>query len=156
MEHDSKHNIEAPSCIFCKISGQIEPASIIYEDDLFIAFMDAYPITEGHCLVIPKKHVVRLESLNSKDRAKLFEIGHKIITAQKKAGFGVRGTNLLINDGKAANQTIPHLHLHLLPREKGDFLKSIPRLLLHITGIFGLKTDRKKLDTQAKLISSFL
>lgn len=157
MENVDQHNeTESPSCIFCQIAASHEPASIVYEDDKFIAFMDAYPLTSGHCLVIPKQHVVRLEALNAKARAKLFNIGHKIIEAQKKAGMGTQGTNLLINDGKAANQTVPHLHLHLIPREKGDLLKSLPKLFLHITGLFGLKASRKTLDEQAKLISSYL
>lgn len=148
--------MNSPNCIFCKITAKTEAASIIYEDDEFLALMDAYPLTSGHCLVIPKKHVVRLDSLNAKSRAKLFNIGHKIIEAQKKAGLGVQGTNLLINDGKAANQTVPHLHLHLIPRESGDLLKSLPKLFLHITGLFGLKTSRIKLNKQAEHIASHL
>lgn len=158
MEHPSQTDtaIDSPACIFCQIAANLEPASIVYEDDNFIAFMDAYPLTSGHCLVVPKQHVVRLESLTAKARAKLFNLGHNIIEAQKKAGFGIQGTNLLVNDGKAANQTVPHLHLHLIPRESGDLLKSLPKLFLHITGLFGLKTSRKKLDELARLISSFL
>ena len=149
-------SIDSPTCIFCQIASKAEIASIVYEDDEFIAFMDAYPLTSGHCLVIPKTHLVRLESLNAKSRAKLFNIGHKIIEAQKKANFGIQGTNLLINDGKAANQTVPHLHLHLIPRENGDLLKSLPKLFLHLTGLFGLKSSRIKLNTQADSISKQL
>jgi histidine triad (HIT) family protein len=139
-------------CIFCQIASKEEAASIVYEDEFFIALMDVYPLTNGHCLVIPKKHHVRLEELTAKHRAKLFNIGHKIIEAQKKSGLGINGTNLLINDGKAANQTVPHLHLHLIPRERGDLIRSIPKILLHISGIFGLKTSRKKLDNKAAII----
>ena len=132
-------------CIFCKITAKEAPASIVYEDDNFIAFMDAYPLTEGHCLVIPKSHVVRLDDLKANQRAKLFNIGHKIVEAQKKVGLGIKGTNILLNDGKAANQTVPHLHLHLIPRSSGDWLKSIPKVILHITGLFGIKTSFKTL-----------
>ena len=137
-------------CVFCKIAEGNALASIVYEDDNFIALMDAYPLTEGHCLVIPKSHAVRLDDLNAKHRAKLFNIGHKIVEAQKKIGLGVHGTNILLNDGKAANQTIPHLHLHLIPRSSGDWLKSIPKVILHITGLFGIKTSSKTLDKLAK------
>ena len=91
-------------CIFCKIVEGSETASIVYQDDNFLVLMDAYPLTDGHCLVIPKNHHIRLDELKAKDRAKLFSIGHKIIKAQKKAGLGIQGTNLLINDGKAANK----------------------------------------------------
>lgn len=141
------------SCLFCQIVAGNEEASIVYEDDEFLALMDAYPLSTGHCLVIPKRHHERLDELTSKSRAKLFNIGNKIIDAQKKAGLGVNGTNLLINDGKAANQTVPHLHLHLIPRESGDLVRSIPKLILHISGLFGLRSRRSVLDKHAKDIS---
>ena len=144
------------NCIFCKIIEGKEPASIIYEDDDFIALMDAYPLTNGHCLVIPKSHLVRLDDLKAKQRAKLFNIGHKIIEAQRKVGLGIQGTNILVNDGKAANQTVPHLHLHLIPRSSGDWLKSIPKLILHITGLFGLKSSEKSLNNQASDIAQHI
>jgi len=143
-------------CIFCKIISGEEYASKVYEDDDLVVFMDAYPLTQGHCLIIPKSHHIRLDELKSRQRAKLFSTAHRIIEAQKKAGLGVQGTNLLINDGKAANQTVPHLHLHLIPRESGDLIKSIPKLLLHISGLFGLKTARKTLDKIAEKIAQHL
>jgi histidine triad (HIT) family protein len=143
-------------CVFCRIASGSEEASIVFEDDEFIAFMDAYPLTTGHCLVVPKRHCERLDELNQKTRAKLFNIGNKIVEAQKKAGLGIQGTNLLINDGKAANQTVPHLHLHLIPRESGDLFRSIPKLFLHISGLFGFKTKRSTLDEQAELIRQHL
>jgi histidine triad (HIT) family protein len=118
--------------------------------------MDAYPLTEGHCLVIPKAHVVRLDELKANQRAKLFNIGHKIVEAQKKIGLGINGPNMLINDGKAANQTVPHLHLHLIPRSSGDWLKSIPKVILHITGLFGFKTSSKTLNDQASSIAEHM
>jgi histidine triad (HIT) family protein len=141
------------NCVFCQIIAGNEEASIVYEDDEFLALMDAYPLTTGHCLVIPKRHHERLDELTAKSRAKLFNIGNKIIDAQKKAGLGVNGTNLLVNDGKAANQTVPHLHLHLIPRESGDLLRAIPKLILHISGLFGVRSRRSKLNEHAKEIS---
>jgi histidine triad (HIT) family protein len=143
-------------CIFCKIIAKEAPASIVYEDDSFIALMDVYPLTNGHCLIMPKSHVVRLDELKANQRAKLFNIGHKIVEAQKKGGLGIHGTNFLVNDGKAANQTVPHLHLHLIPRSSGDWLKSIPKIILHITGLFGLKTASNKLDEQAANIAKHM
>jgi len=136
-------------CIFCKIVEGKEPASVVYEDEAFLALMDAYPLAPGHCLVIPKKHVERLDELSTSERNRLFEIGHAIVEAQKACGYGLEGTNLLLNDGKAANQTVPHAHLHLIPRKKGDFLRSIPKLFLHVTGLFGIQTSRQKLDELA-------
>ncbi|KZY64145.1 hypothetical protein A3766_10070 [Oleiphilus sp. HI0132] len=142
-------------CIFCKIISGNEEASIVYEDEHFLALMDAYPLTKGHCLIIPKRHYERLDELNAKTRAQLFNIGNKIVEAQKKAGLGIHGTNLLVNDGKAANQTVPHLHLHLIPRESGDWLRAIPKVFLHISGLFGFKTPRTILDEHALQIKQF-
>lgn len=144
-------------CIFCQIVSGAERASVIYEDEIFIAFMDAFPLTKGHCLVVPKRHCVRLDELNAKNRAQLFNIGNKIVEAQKKAGLGVMGTNLLINDGKAANQTIPHLHLHLIPRESEALTRSIPKLFLQLGNrLFGFKTSRDTLDEHAQQIRQHL
>ncbi|TNC80732.1 MAG: HIT family protein [Oleiphilus sp.] len=143
-------------CIFCRIIDLREPASIVYQDDEFIVIMDAYPLAEGHCMVIPKQHVQRLNQLDCDARARLYEISHHVMEAQKASGFGVHGTNLLINDGKAANQSVPHVHLHLIPRKQGDLWYSLPKLALHISGLFGLKTKRASLNRMATEISSHL
>jgi len=144
------------NCLFCDIAEKKEQSSIVYEDELCIAFMDIFPLGMGHVLVIPKKHGVLLNELDQNLQSHIFSIGNKIVSAQRKAGFGVKGTNFLLNDGKAANQTVPHIHLHLIPREKGDFLKAIPRIALHVTGLFGRRTSREALNAQAKLIREHL
>lgn len=143
-------------CIFCQIIAGNERASVVYEDDSFIAFMDAYPLTKGHCLVIPKRHYERLEELDSQTQAQLFNIGNRIVEAQKQVGLGINGTNLLINDGRAANQTIPHLHLHLIPRESGDLLRTIPKLALQLSGLFGIQAPRASLDELALQIKQHM
>lgn len=143
-------------CVFCKIlSGKI-PASVVHEEEQFIVIMDAYPLGEGHCLVIPKQHHMRLEGLNADQRARLFELGYQVMSAQKACGLGLNGSNLLLNDGKAANQTVPHLHLHLIPRKQHDLIKSLPKLILHVTGVFGLQTKRSTLDLLAKQLAQAL
>ena len=142
-------------CVFCEIAAGREVASKIYEDDDFIVIMDIFPLGDGHVLVIPKLHCVRLHELNSDLQTRLFDLGHRVFEAQKKAGYGQEGGNLLLNDGKAANQTVPHLHLHLIPRKRGDLLTSIPKLMMHIAGIFGVKPrNRSKLDEQAAEIKA--
>ena len=146
----------SPSCIFCQISNGSAPSSTIYEDKDFMIIMDVYPLTDGHCLVLPKKHAIRLNELEKPIRRRLFELGYAVAESQKQSGLGVDGTNILLNDGKAANQTVPHLHLHIIPRKHGDLLKSLPRLVLHITGLFGLKRKRAVLDMQAKLLKATL
>lgn len=143
-------------CLFCDITQKREASSIVYEDDLCMAIMDVFPLGEGHVLVLPKQHGVLLSELNKDTQAHLFTIGSQIVDAQRKAGFGVKGTNFLLNDGKAANQTMPHIHLHLIPRKKGDILKAIPKLALHITGVFGVRTKRETLNRQAALIKQHM
>ncbi len=143
-------------CLFCNIAQKKLDSSIVFEDKQCIAIMDIFPLGEGHVLVIPKQHGVLLNELDQVLQSHLFSVGSKIVNAQRAAGFGVKGTNFLLNDGKAANQTVPHIHLHLIPRKKGDFIKSIPKLALHVTGLFGLSTSRTKLNKQANAIKQHL
>jgi histidine triad (HIT) family protein len=144
------------SCLFCDITQKNEASSIVYEDDVCMAIMDIFPLGEGHVLVLPKQHGVLISELDKSTQSHLFTIGSQIVEAQRKAGFGISGTNFLLNDGKAANQTVPHIHLHLIPRKKGDLLTAIPKIALHITGIFGKSTKRDKLNNQAEAIKQHL
>ena len=140
-------------CVFCSISaGQVEK-STVYEDEQFIVIMDAYPLTPFHVLIIPKRHVQYLQELTTSEKRRLFELGDKVTSALKLACKEQIDFNMLLNDGKLANQTIPHVHLHVIPRRKHDFIRSLPKLTLHITGLFGLRTSRRKLDDQAKKIA---
>jgi len=106
-------------CIFCKIvAGQI-PCEKIYEDESVLAFLDIGPVSQGHTLVIPKKHY-----------EKVHECPPEIVTAvasvlPKVAGavFGsmaAEGYNVLCNNGRASGQLVDHLHFHIIPRMTGD------------------------------------
>ncbi|ARU55997.1 histidine triad domain-containing protein [Oleiphilus messinensis] len=149
------HKID-DNCIFCQIAANKAPAAKVHEDQHCIAFMDLYPLGLGHVLVIPKTHAVKLEELDHITQSHLFKVANAVIDAQRKCGLGCQGTHLLVNDGKAAHQTVPHAHVHLIPRQKGDILKSTFRLVLHITGMFGLPANRKKLEAQASQINQHL
>jgi histidine triad (HIT) family protein len=106
-------------CLFCKIiSGEI-PSNKIYEDKAVFAFLDIYPASEGHTLVAPKKHLSAFTDMTSEDVASLFEAARKITTAVEKA-FSAEGSNIGINNGKVAGQEVPHVHIHIIPRKKGD------------------------------------
>ena len=104
-------------CIFCKIiSGDI-PAKVILETEKTLAFMDAFPLTKGHSLVIPKTHHERLQDLSSEENADLFEIVRKVMERVDK----ITGATLLaLHNGKESGQEIPHAHVHLIPRSKED------------------------------------
>ncbi|MFI1915301.1 HIT family protein [Nocardia sp. NPDC020380] len=109
-------------CIFCEIVAGRAPATKIYEDDTLLAFLDVRPITRGHTLVIPKQHASDLDELDPALAAHVFAFGHRLAKAVRRGDLGADAANLLLNDGKAAFQTVHHVHLHVIPRHRGDTL----------------------------------
>ena len=102
-------------CIFCKIiQGEI-PSAKVYEDEEVFAFLDISQVTKGHTLIIPKKHVENIYETNEEIASSLFARVPKIANALKKA-YQPAGINILNNNGKAAGQTVFHIHIHLIPR----------------------------------------
>jgi histidine triad (HIT) family protein len=102
-------------CIFCKIvSGQI-PCKIITETPNCLSFMDAYPLAKGHSLVIPKNHYAKIQDIPEKENAELFETVRKVIAKVDKI---TDGTLLAVHNGVKSGQEIPHVHVHLVPRDK--------------------------------------
>ena len=97
----------------------LEPERIILEGENCIAFYDRYPVNEGHSLVIPCKPVVSLYELEENIQAELWDMVRQVRTILKEK-FNPDGFNIGINDGASAGQTMPHTHIHLIPRYKGD------------------------------------
>lgn len=143
-------------CIFCDIVAKKAPASLVYEDDQFMAFMDLFPMRPGHTLVIPKHHAGYVSELTPALRSGLFEMGNRIVLAQQKAGLRIDGHNLIINDGPAANQHVPHVHLHVIPRIRGDLHKALFSFASRYLNYFGAEARRRELDEMARRISSEL
>ena len=106
-------------CIFCKIVKNESPASIIYKDDISLAFLDIYPITEGHTLLIPRKHFVTLDDCDEETAKHLMMVMKKLNGVICKA-VKCEGVLNEIMNGEAAGQEIFHLHLHIVPRYKDD------------------------------------
>jgi histidine triad (HIT) family protein len=106
-------------CIFCKIAAGEIPSVKVYEDDRVFAFMDINPINEGHLLIIPKAHAATIHEITEADFLAVMSATHKLAAAVKKA-LNPDGINLLQLNGKAANQVVPHLHVHIVPRWFGD------------------------------------
>ena len=108
-------------CIFCKIASGQAPASVVFESDSVIAFEAAPGVTSGHMLVIPKQH---FESVLDVDPDIFKEVMSVVQTlSQKKVGKdGVTAVNILNASGKDAQQSIFHLHVHIIPRRKDDGL----------------------------------
>jgi histidine triad (HIT) family protein len=103
------------SCIFCDILSGVKDAHILYEDSLHVAFLDKYPIDVGHSLVVPKKHHERITDMDSKAVGNLFSIIPKIANAILSA-TDADAFSLGQNNGRAAKQIIPHVHVHIIPR----------------------------------------
>lgn len=110
-------------CLFCKIVAGEAPAIVVYEDDLVLAFLDIRPITAGHTLIIPKNHAATLDSLDADLAADVFRVGHLLARALRRSDLGADGANLIINDGRAAFQTVHHTHLHVVPRKHRDIVQ---------------------------------
>lgn len=113
-------------CIFCKIAKG-ENEEFIYEDDNFFAILDISPITEGHVLVIPKKHFETIldmpNSLGGEFVKAIKEVGLRQMEKYKSEGF-----NVIMNSFEVAGQVVPHLHAHIVPRKKGDGMRMIVNL----------------------------
>jgi histidine triad (HIT) family protein len=103
------------TCIFCDILDGKRDGHLVYEDEYHIAFLDKYPIDDGHTLVIPKKHHERITDMNPDDVGKIFSLVPKIAKAVL-IGSGADAFSLAQNNGKAAKQIIPHVHIHIIPR----------------------------------------
>jgi diadenosine tetraphosphate (Ap4A) HIT family hydrolase len=118
------------ACVFCDIVAGKAPAVRIYEDDDYLAFLDIRPFSPGHTLVIPKQHFENLTDTPADVVAALATLGQRIAQAARESGLHADGNNIVINDGKAAFQSVFHIHLHVVPRQAGDKLAFAKGMLL--------------------------
>ena len=102
-------------CPFCNL----EPDRIISESDYTVTIRDGFPVSQGHTLIIPKRHVQSFFELQAAEKAAILQAMDEGKEALNKE-FSPDGYNIGINDGEAAGQTVMHLHVHLIPRYKGD------------------------------------
>jgi histidine triad (HIT) family protein len=108
-------------CTFCSIIAKVAPAEVVFEDEFTLAFMDALPMTAGHTLLIPKRHVRDLFELGDEDAGHLLRAA-RVVGSTITEGLGASGLNLLNNNGVSADQSQFHLHFHLIPRYGRDRL----------------------------------
>ena len=106
-------------CVFCKIREGLIPSVKVYEDERIFAIMDINPLNEGHLLVIPKAHAATIYDIAEDDLSRSAVVAKRIALAVQRA-LRPDGLNLLQANGAAAFQSVPHFHLHLIPRGKGD------------------------------------
>ena len=106
------------NCVFCT-SSDITNVRLIVRNDLVQAFPTNIPITPGHTIICPVRHVEKFEELTADERAAIFELALKIKKTLKEL-FGAEGFHYAWNEGKVAGQSVPHFHLHVVPRKQGD------------------------------------
>ena len=114
---------QVTDCIFCSIAAGDAPSRRVYEDERTIAFLDIFPLTRGHTLVIPKRHSDSILDADPEDVAAAARAAQRVAQALKAPppdGLGAEGINVLQTNGAIALQTVFHLHFHVLPRYRGD------------------------------------
>ena len=108
-------------CIFCKIVAGEIPAVKVLDEDEVIAFMDINPACRGHMLVVPKNHAENIFEISEADLSAVMGAVKRCAVAVKKA-LGAEGVTVLQLNGKASDQVVPHLHVHIMPRWEDDGL----------------------------------
>lgn len=116
-------------CVFCRILRGEIPSTRVYEDDEVVAFMDIFPLRRGHVLVIPRQHARQLKDLPAPLRARLIDTAADVSAALYRSTLAPAAVHFAINDGPEAHQSVPHVHLHVLPRYRGDSASFLLRLL---------------------------
>ncbi|HEY6117796.1 MAG TPA: HIT domain-containing protein [Candidatus Dormibacteraeota bacterium] len=109
----------AEPCIFCDIVRGTSPVSWVYQDDTVVAFMDIQPITQGHVLVVPREHAVLMTDINETAAMRTFRVARKLAAVARHT-LGASGINIIVMDGEAAYQDVPHFHVHVIPRYPRD------------------------------------
>lgn len=111
-----------PGCIFCQIASGELPAQIVDEDELTISFMDIYPGTRGHALVIPRRHFRDLWEVDPEHMVAVMRAAQRLALRMRER-LDAEGVNLINSCGEAAWQTVFHFHVHVIPRSGDDPLK---------------------------------
>lgn len=109
-----------PYTIFAEIIAGDAESSMVYQDDIAVAFMDIRPLTHGHVLVVPRQQARNLAELDPDVGAHLFRVGQKVAAALRASDPRCAGVNFMLADGEVAGQEIFHVHLHVIPRTVGD------------------------------------
>lgn len=107
-------------CVFCKIVEGAHEAPVVYEDAETLAFLDHRPLFFGHTLVVPRRHVETLADLPAELLPAVFAVA-QLVSRAIETGLGAKGTFVAINN--RVSQSVPHLHIHIVPRRHKDGLK---------------------------------
>jgi histidine triad (HIT) family protein len=112
--------VTSPNCVFCRIAAGEIPADIVHENERTVTFLDASPVFPGHLLIVPRDHIATLSDLPEEELQPYFAQVQRA-TRAVEAGLGAQGSFVAQNN--KISQTVPHLHVHVIPRTKGDGMK---------------------------------
>lgn len=138
------------------IAGNI-PASFVHQDDICVAFLDIRPISMGHVLIVPRQSVATMAELEHDVQMHLWDVAQRIALAQQRS-LGSGAQHFLMNDGPVANQSVPHVHLHVIPRYAADGWKTL-RLLARNVAMLKIRptenaSARRQFDQVAQKIAT--
>jgi histidine triad (HIT) family protein len=143
-------------CVFCDILVGKRPSSVVFRDEVCCAFMDIQPVNTGHVLVVPNDHAVSLAELGPETGSRMFVIAQRIaaalraVDALRSGRLRCEGVNLFLADGEAASQDVFHVHLHVIPRYRGDGFG------FRFGPTYGIRPPRAALDWVAEEIRDAL
>jgi len=132
--------IERGVCVFCRILEGHEKASFVAQGTEAVAFLDVHPITEGHTLIVPRKHFTSIADVDEIPAVAMWSPARRIATALRSSGLRCEAINMFLADGAAAGQEVFHAHLHVIPRWQGDGFG------INFPPHYGAAADRKALD----------
>ena len=112
------------TCIFCRIVAGEIPAEVVAREPGVVAFLDVQPLADGHVLVVPRAHAASVEDLTAAQADALFRTVVRLARPVREA-LGAAGTTIGVNNGEATGQTIPHVHVHIVPRWPDDGAGSV-------------------------------
>jgi histidine triad (HIT) family protein len=133
-------------CIFCQIVAGWSPSSIFYQDEVVVGLMDINPVTECHVMIIPKQHATFLGEMDEETGRHLWTVAQRTAAALRAAAPGCEGINLFLADGAVAFQEVFHVHLHVIPRYRGDTFR--------VEAAWDLNPAREELDRLAGQIGA--
>lgn len=140
------------------MTGRV-PASFVHRDEHCVVFMDIRPISPGHVLVVPRQPVATLAELDPAVGDHVWRVARRVALAQQGA-LGSLAQHFLVNDGAHASQSVPHVHIHVIPRYARDNARSVARLIRHFATQMLLYREtaskRQRLDVQAAAIAAML
>lgn len=130
------------TCLFCEISSDRAEASVVASDEVVVAFMDAHPVASGHVLIVPRRHVPSLDDLEPHEGAALWTMTQ--VMARRVKAKHAPAVNLHLSDGAEAEQDVPHVHMHVVPRHSDDAV---------VIELPGTRATRDELDRVAATLA---